>query len=347
MLYLYNIVLRIVASYVVIVVLCSCQNGETRMSNDMTFPKVTEITPKKIILKENIRPIDIVFSKNYIIVQNEVESDGQQLYVYDASTHVFLYSFANRGNGHYETMALDMVQNPIGDTLKIIDQARYKILSYVLDNDTAKLIGEDRIKMKSQGALQEVYQHNDSIILFYTLENKIYTYNINNHEVVDEFMFPNIFDDLSIQEQKEILNFHLAYNEGLLCVAFRHLNCLTVGYIDNENKIMVNVDRLKAHKNDAIDNGILYYMYVDMNEDYIIAEYMGYKLSMLSRFTKSVLPKADFRFYLECYDTELNPKLFIKPTSDIFRIKINSRDRSIYSWDIFDKNENLLRMSLE
>ena len=347
MLYSYNTILRTVTFYVVIAVLCSCQSNDTRLSNESVFPIVKEAIPQKIVLKEYIRPVDIVFSENYTIVQNEVERDGQQLYVYDADMRAFLYSFANRGNGHYETMALDMVQNPIGDTLKIIDQVKYKILSYVLDNNTARLIGEDMIKIKSQGPLQEVYQHNDSILEFYTLENKIYTYNINSHKVVDEFMFPNIFGNLSAKEQKEILNFHLAYNKGHLCVAFRHLNCLTTGYIDDENRLVINVDRFKEHKNDAIDNGILHYTYVDMDEKHIIAEYMGYKLSMLSRFSKSVLPMADFQLYLECYDTELNPKCFIKPTSDIFRIKFNSKDKSVYSWDIFDKDDNLLKISLE
>ena len=344
---LYNVILKGMVFFAFVVFLFSCQSDKKRLTNESKFPRMLETTPQKFVLDEAIRPIDIVFSENYMIVQNEVERDGKQLYVYDAETRAFLYSFADRGNGHNETMAMDMVQNPIGDTLKIVDQARYKILTYVLSNNNATLVADDKIKMKSEGALQEVYQHNDSIFLFYTLENKIYTYDIKTHKVVDEFMFPNIFTGLSGQEQKDALRFHLAYNGGRLCVAFRHLNCLALGCINDDNEIIVDTKRFVEHGDDAIDDGIVHYVYVDMDNDNIIAEYMGYRLSLLNRFAKSVLPEADFRFYLECYDMELNPKLFIKPVSNIFRVKINSKDNSLYSWDILDKNENLLRISLE
>lgn len=298
------------------------------------------------MLHEHIRPVDIVFSENYMIVQSDVKNDEKQLYVYDKNTHKFLFSFANRGNGHNETIAMDMVQNPEGDTLKLIDQARYKILTYVLTNDSAIFIDDDRIKMKSKGPLQEVYLHNDSVLLFYTLENIIYTYNTRQHKVIDEFIFPDIHKDLSTEDKMTCMSFHLAYFNGKMCVGFEHVNCLTTGYIDENNKIFIDTERVERHKGEPVDKDMMHYMYVDMDGDNIIAEYMGYEISLLSRFTKPELPLADLRFYIEQYDSRLNPKAFLAPVSDIFRVKLNSKDKSVYTWNPLDKDEHLLKIKI-
>ena len=76
---------------------------------------------------------------------------------------------AVKGHGPNEVIALDMLQNPHGDTLEIIDQAKYKVFKYLLRNDKATLIGVNNLKMKAAGPLQEIYRHNDSILVFNTL----------------------------------------------------------------------------------------------------------------------------------------------------------------------------------
>lgn len=85
-----------------------------------------------------------------------------------------------KGHGPNEVIALDMLQNPHGDTLEIIDQAKYKVFKYLLRNDKATLIGVNNLKMKAAGPLQEIYRHNDSILVFNTLDGRLQTYNDKN-----------------------------------------------------------------------------------------------------------------------------------------------------------------------
>ncbi len=89
---------------------------------------------------------------------------------------VISYAFAVKGHGPNEVIALDMLQNPHGDTLEIIDQAKYKVFKYLLRNDKATLIGVNNLKMKAAGPLQEIY---DIMILSSsnTLDGRLQTYN--------------------------------------------------------------------------------------------------------------------------------------------------------------------------
>ena len=331
-----------------VVLLVSCSES-TKISNKDIFPESISLSPQKMEIEGDMNLVDIVFSDNYMILVNEEKSDGNQLFVYDKKAYSLLYSFLRHGHGANEGIAVDLVQNPTGDTIKVIDQAKYKILTYILMPDKAKLISEDYLKLEASGPLQEIYTHNDSLIVFFTLDNTIYSYNMKSGQVVDSFRFPHIFTSATGQERMNAESFHLAYFNNKLCAGFNHINCLVNGHVDTDGQIAMDSDKVKEQvtnipAREASER--MYYAFVDLNDSLIVAEYKGTKLSKLKRTLDNFL-KLDFSFELECYSSNLMPKLHITPNGSILRCKIDKKDNLIYSWDPLSENLDLCIFTLD
>lgn len=126
---------KVVFAYLIFIfmnccMLISCDNSRDKESNIAKFQQKVEIKPSVTYIDNASKQLDLVLMDKYYVVQNDVEAHQKQLSVYDKVTNKYLYGFAIKGHGKNETMAMDMVQNPNGDTLEIIDQAKYKILKY-------------------------------------------------------------------------------------------------------------------------------------------------------------------------------------------------------------------------
>lgn len=143
----------------------SCQSAD-----DKTESKY-ELDPKDFIvmeveIAEILKPIDMTLNENYLCLLHEEESEGEQIFVFNADNLNFLYKFAKRGPGPQETLALDFMKDLRGDSIDLIDQANYKKLTYVLTPDSARLVETKYLDLPHLGPLQESHWVNDSIMIF-------------------------------------------------------------------------------------------------------------------------------------------------------------------------------------
>jgi len=332
-------------TYIIMVCLCflviftSCNNSGRRESNINIFNDKDTLASKIKYIEGCSKQIDLVPTKNYYIVQSDVEANHEQLSVYEKKTEKYLYSFAVKGHGKNETIAMDMFQTSKDDTLEIIDQAKYKILKYKIHRDSTELISEKFIKLKNVGPLQEVYRHNDSIIVFNTLDCKLQTYNDLTNSIVSVY---DVCDSLGIEKsKKDIVNYHFAYYENKICLGFRHFNSITMGHIDNDGMIVIpNIKDLKD-KAEKADKDKYYYAFVSMNGNNIIAQYMGYSLGFVKKMASNYNLFSP-QFEIEIYTTDLKPYKHVMVDTDILRCKLSDGGNSFYSWNPLDVKGNIL-----
>lgn len=323
-----------------ILTLClSCSNSGKQVSNIEKFTNKVTLIPQVKYITGCSNQIDIVELNDYYIIQNDVEAHQMQLSVYNKKTNQFLYGFAPKGHGKHETLAMDMVQNSKGDTLEIIDQSKYKILKYKINNDKADFISEKFIDVPAVGALQEVYRHSDSIIVFNTLDGNLQTYNDSTNKTISVY---NFCDSLGLQKDKrDIANFHFAYYNNKVSIGFRHFNSIIAGDIDHNGKIVIqDINNIKKMSSDS-DVNMIYYAYVSMNGDYVIAQYMGYAPGFIKKtaFNYNLFSP---KFEIEIYSNDLNPYKHVIPKTDILRCKIANKGKCFYSWNPLDSKENIL-----
>ena len=324
----------------IILILSSCGKNKDHVSNSDLFQSRDTLKPIVKYLDGSSKMMDIVTMDNYYIVLNEVEAHEAQLAVYDKKTLKYLYSFIEKGHGNNEVIALEMLQNPKGDTLEVIDQAKYKIIKYQIGRDKAKILGDLFLDIPNVGPLQEIYRLNDSVIVYNDLDETLNTVNTKNSKIISTY---NVRDSLGLKEEnKDVADFHFVFYDNKLCLGFRRINALTLGKVDDMGKIdIANMEDVKS-KIDKSDDRI-YYWFVDMNHDYILAQYMGYNPGFISRAAniKLFAPK----YEMEIYSSNLKPYKHVIPKVDILRCKIAKNGRNIYSWNPMDDNSNILKFS--
>lgn len=321
----------------------SCKDSVGIESNISMFDSKDTLYPQIKYIEGCSKQIDLVLMDNYYIVQSDVEANHRQLSVYDKSTNKYLYSFAVKGHGKNETIAMDMFQNPIGDTLEIIDQAKYKILKYRIHRDSTEFISERFLKMTNIGPLQEVYRLNDSIIVFNTLDCKLQTYNDLSYKTISVY---DMCDSLGIEKsKKDLADFHFAYYQNRISLGFRHINSIITGYISNDGKITIpNLKEIRTLAKKT-DKDKYYYAFVSMSENYIIAQYMGYSLGFVKKMASNY-SLFNPKFEIEVYSKDLKPYKHVITSVDILRCKIVSGENAFYSWNPLDGKENIMIFNL-
>lgn len=316
----------------------ACNSSCGNVSNIAKFEKQMTIQPTITYIDGAVKQLDMLVLDKFYIIQSDVEANQNQLSVYDKKTAKHLYSFAIKGHGRNETVAMDMFQNPQGDTLEIIDQAKYKVFKYKIGYNKAELLSSNTLKIPTVGPLQEIYRINDSTIIFNTLEQNFETYNDKAEKAICVY---SMIDSLGLSfKDKDIADFHFAYMDNELCIGYRHINSIVKGAVDNMGKISIHdIDKVKE-KIDLEDTRT-YYWYVSMNENNIVAQYMGYEPGFISKASsyKFFSPK----FEIEIYTTKLMPYAHIVPKSDFLRCKLTSKDHCIYSWNPLEDKENILK----
>lgn len=322
-------------------VLFSCNNNDSHFSNASNFKVKKNINPAISYIEGCSNPIDIVVMDKFIIVQDEVKAGRNQLYVYDKTNNKLLYSFAMKGHGNKETMAMDMIQTTKGDTLEIIDQAKYKVFKYRIESNKAEILSSKILKFENVGPLQEVYRFNDSIIVFNTLDNVLCVYNDVSNKTISEY---NVSDSIGAKDT-DVANFHFAFYKGKICIGFRHINALVLGEIGIDGKIGTNdIDKVRrlAHK---ADKKMMYYAYVNMNERNIVAQYMGYAPGFIKKMATNYNMYAP-KFELEVYSTSLIPLKHLTLSTDILRCKTDMAGRKAYTWNPLESKTNILRFDI-
>ena len=324
-----------------VLVLFSCNNKDSHISNVSNFKVAKTIDPTISYIDSCNNQVDIVLTNKYYIIQSEVKGNQNQLYVYDKKNNNFLYSFAMKGHGNMETIAMDMIQTPKGDTLEIIDQAKYKIMKYCLKADKAELLSSKILKYENVGPLQEVYRLNDSIIVFNTLNNILCVYNDVSNKVVSEY---NVSDSIGTTD-KDIANFHFALHDKELCIGFRHINAIVLGKIGNDGKIVIdNLEKVRKLARKA-DNSMLYYVYVNMNKKNIVAQYMGYAPGFIKKMATNYNMYAP-KFELEIYSTSLVPLKHITLSTDMLRCKTEMCGKKAYTWNPLELKTNIIQFDI-
>ncbi len=240
-------------------------------------------------------------------------------------------------------MALDMIQNPKGDTLKIIDQAKYKISTFLLNDDKAQLLSEEHLQLDNVGPLQEIYLHRDSILLFNTLEGSIMAYSCGSNRIVSEFKLPQM-KSLTIEQQRKINDFHFGYYGGKICMGFRNMNLMLYGSVDDKNQIKIESEdqyQAQAKQFSSDEKDMMYYSYVSMGKNYTMGQFLGYKFTFMSKLKGSVMD-LDLKSFIEVYSVQMKPMLYLIPAEEFIRCKINPFDNDIYAWNPKDEEPCLM-----
>ena len=326
----------IVLLYLFCMIAC---NNNKKISNSIKFANKESVEPSVCFIEGSPNIVDIVELKDFYIVQNDAEMQNDQLYVYNRSDNKFLYSFAKRGHGHDETVAADMIQNAKGDTIELIDQARYKIFRYHVTPEKAVFLNSKIIKHENVGPLQEVCRINDSIIIFNTLDGRICTYNDSALKVICEY---DVCKEMGLERKdRELYDFHFAYNNWKLCIGFRHINALVVGDVSPDGQIKLNGLGNILKKTKDIDKEVIYYTYVSMNNRNIMGQFMGYAPGFVKKIAsnyKMYSPK----FELEIYSQNLVPIRHFVLKSDVLRCKLSTKDNMVLSWNPLASKENMV-----
>lgn len=315
----------------------SCSRSSGKESNLEIFHLKKTLSPKVQYLEGSSKQIDLLFLEHYYIIQSEVKAGQKQLAVYDLKSNEYLYSFVAKGHGQNEVIALDMFQNSKGDTLEIIDQAKYKTFMYKVGRKHASLLKTNYLKLPSVGPLQEVYRHNDSVIVFNTLDGKLQTYNEDRNKII--FVY-DICDSLGVESKdRGLISYNFAYFKNSLCIGFRHINALLKGEVKEHGKVIISdINKVKKQLSKS-DVKKYYYSYVDMNDGVILAQFMGYEMDFISKAESFV--KFSPKFEIEIYSLNLNPKIHIVSQNDMLRCKLSKTRNCFYSWDPLDAKENI------
>lgn len=316
----------------------ACNENSSHITNCSNFDCSETVEIEPTFIDGCTNTIDIVQLDNFYVIQSDVKMQNNQLSVFRKSDNKCLFSFAMRGHGHDETVAMDMIQNAEGDTLEIIDQARYKILRYLITTEKAVLLSSKIINYDNAGPLQEVYRVNDSIIIFNTLEGKLCTYNDSLSRVVCEY---DLCEKMKVnRKESESINFHYAYHNGKLCLGFRHINALLIGEVTDEAQIILHgVDNIIKTTED-IDKNMCYYAYVDMNDMNIMGQFMGYAPGFIKKMASNYNLYSP-KFEIELYSHDLTPQKHLVMKSDVLRCKLMPEDKVIFSWCPMESKENI------
>lgn len=317
---------------------CLVNTTEKKIDNSSLFPKKQKLFLEKVPVQEVIRPVDMVITENYLVVQNDILDGQDQIFVYSLDSLHFLYSFQKRGHGPQEIVAPSLVQNDISDYVTVIDHASFKLLRYRLEDKSAVFCTEKVMELDEKQPLQEVYYCNDSVLVYSTLSNEIQTYNVNSQKVIDAFSFhSNISEVMGADYNKSFDAFHLGYFNGKINVGFHYLNKIARGIITGNGHIRMgdSIIVIKEKMNPTLFDNTWYYMYITMGQEISIAQFAGCSFRTFQPFPLN-LGRREFKFFLEAYDCEGIPLKLMEIEEDIFRCKIDEKRKRIITWDLLN-----------
>ncbi|WP_289873571.1 hypothetical protein [Bacteroides acidifaciens] len=320
----------------------SCQSAD-----DKTESKY-ELDPKDFIvmeveIAEILKPIDMTLNENYLCLLHEEESEGEQIFVFNADNLNFLYKFAKRGPGPQETLALDFMKDLRGDSIDLIDQANYKKLTYVLTPDSARLVETKYLDLPHLGPLQESHWVNDSIMIFNTAHGDILTYNDNTNYIVDRINISELVEGIPEESANKYGAFNFSLDNKDIIVGLRFFNDIFKFKLDDqfkfirENRLSVSSDNINM---DELYDNYGYYSYINAGGNYVLAQYYGYKMKALQPFPIN-LNGSNLKYDLILLDNNLKPLAIYPLNTDILRAFLDPYKRRIYYWDAFKDFEQL------
>lgn len=322
--------------------LLGCQVNDDRKESKYDLSGETPII-KTFAISEVLKPIDMVLSNNYLCLLHEEESDGEQIYVFDAENLKFLYKFAKRGNGPEETLALDLVKTISGDSIELIDQANYKKLTYILTPGGAEPVRTKYLDLPQLGPLQETYRINDSIMIFNTNNCDLLTYNEQSDTIVDQVNIADLIEDIPTENIKKLGSFNFSIAGKDIFVGLRFFDDIFKIELDDNFKFIrddnISVSSLGIETEDILDN-YGYYSFLNAGNNHVLAQYYGYKLKELQPFPKN-LKGRNLKYDLILLDTGLTPLHKYQTNINILRAYLDENRNRIYFWDAMEDFDKL------
>lgn len=332
----------IIISFISICILYSCQNtGDKKESKYLK--EYDNPTLKNFEINEVLKPLDIALNDNFLCVLSEENGEDGQIFVFDADNLDFLFKFARKGTGPEETLALDMVKTLRGDTIDLIDQANYRMLSYILSKHGADLIKTKHLDIPSMGPLQETYWINDSVLIFNTTNGDLITYNDNNDKIIDRINISSLIEGLDENDVNNFGKFNFAILDKEVVIGLRSINELFKMRLDDEFHFIMPTDKTISVKDINLDDhydNYGYYSFVNSGKEYILAQYYGFKMKNLQ---PSLLnpSRRYLKYDLLLFDPDLNLLRKYRVDTDILRIFLDEKRKRIYYLEAFEDFDHL------
>lgn len=313
----------------VLMILTSCGSHDIEPQS-FDFETTIDATFDKVKINEVIKPVDFMSTKNYLAVLHDAESGEDQLYVYSLDSLRFLYSFAQKGTGPLETIALDVFRNAgNNDYIDLFDQSNYKRLRYSLTDSGAVMVQSCHLDLPNLGPLQETWWVNDSVIVFSTLDWEIFTFNANTDSVIDIFRMSDLFDGIAdYSDSRKLCDFQFSLCGDRLAIGLLYVKQLLTGRILN-NKIEVDLPNGELIRiPESLDRE--YYTFVSQSDSSIFAQYLGKPQQFIPK-NSPFMP--DFTQEIGCFDKDLKPVCKIIPDIQTPRFYIDRKNNRILCWD--------------
>lgn len=329
----------------------SCRNKEN--SNiKKEFPITHKLHGRKIPIDEVINPIDIIYTKDYFVIQNEYIVGEDCFFVYD-KTMKFCYSFGRLGRGPEEFIAPRLVYTPKAiNQISIFDSATDKITKYELNLDESRLVTEIEIK-KANLPTQYISYVNDTVVIYLIEEIDgpcLYSYNIQTGEIVDILEFNTAFKDLMASNYNPAIDvFKVSTNGTLVTIAFNFIDELRSGKISSEGKFDFN-QTILSEKCDLksikdIKENILYYIFPYITQRRIYAPYYGLPFQLMQPFPFN-LKSRSFMNEIEVYNLYNEPVALLSIDSEILRVIVDEENEKLYTWDFLKDFDYILEYDI-
>ncbi|MDE7397444.1 MAG: hypothetical protein K2M98_06930 [Muribaculum sp.] len=323
--------------------------SESVRNNGKNFTTESIVQIDSVAIREILKPVDMNISEHYICFLHDEEADGAQIYVFGADCMDFKYAFANRGQGPEDMMAPEMVKNMRGDTIELIDQANYKHLSYLLTDSGVTLLNASYLELPNMGPLQEVFNVNDSIWIFSTVDRRLLTYNTVANKVVSEFSFTDYYPEYDTRELQNFLGFNFTYNEPKIFVGMHFHDEIIEGQLNDDYSItfdkLPDLNLSEINQNKLEDNSA-YNAFLCTDSSHVISQYYGYTMHDMQPFPRN-LKGQNLKYYIDVYDTELNPLTRINPGIDILRLFADKYRHRVYFWNAMDDFTKLKYITID
>ncbi|MDE6222342.1 MAG: TolB-like 6-bladed beta-propeller domain-containing protein [Muribaculaceae bacterium] len=314
-----------------LILLLSCHRTSEQVEpQSFDFETTIDATFDKVKINEVIKPVDFMATKNYLIVLHDAESGEDQLYVYSLDSLRFLYSFAQKGTGPLETIALDVFRNAgNNDYIDLFDQSNYKRLRYSLTDTGAEPVLSDHPDLPNMGPLQETWWVNDSVIVFSTMNWELITFNVKTDSVIDTFRMSDLFDGIAdSSDSHKLCDFQFSLCGDRLAIGLLYVKQLLTGRILN-NKIEVDLPNGELIRiPESLDRE--YYTFVSQSDSLIFAQYIGKPQQFIPKFGPFM---PDFTQEIGCFDKDLKPVCKIIPDIQTPRFYIDRKNNRILCWD--------------
>ena len=314
-----------------LITLISCRNELSRTENQCrSFETTIKAQFDSVKINEVIKPMDFFPTQHYLAVLHKAQVGEDQLYVYSLDSLKFLYSFATKGNGPTETIALDLFRNSgDNDNVDLFDQSSYKRLSYALTDTGAVFLESSHVDLPNLGALQETWWVNDSVIVLSTIDGELMTFNVNNDSIIDVFKISDLFGGITDEtDVRNLCDFQYSLRDNRLVIGLLSVNQLLMGRISNNKIELVQPDGALLTVPESMN--MMYYTFIAQTDSLILAQYYGKPKQYIPK-QGSELP--DFTQEIGCFDANLNPKYVILPEMQTPRFYVDPNHNRILCWD--------------